>query len=152
MSGTLQMGQKSPLVLSASSSFTERSKLSQWHGVIQLNTVLRVCARLLHFLTTCDERCVPNTSPAPTAASATCSPLLEPFLGTRTVYGRAKWNADPGLNCCKAEWTLGDSIGQESACFLLFMLSFYLQAVFPSLLNKTHLPFTYLTGAPDAHF
>lgn len=65
------------LVLPANSSFTERSKLSQWHDVIQLNAVLHVRTRLFHFLTTCGERCAPNTCPAPPAASAPFSPPLE---------------------------------------------------------------------------
>lgn len=46
----------------------------------------------------------------------------------------------PGLNCCKPEWTLGDSIVQESACFLaLHALPLFTSCLPISLNSKARL-------------
>lgn len=86
----LQMGVKWLLVLSANSSFTERSKLSQRRGVIQSNAVLRVRTRLFHFLTTCEDSVCP-TSPCP-YSSISHPPTA---AGSSHSWGQEQVMADP---------------------------------------------------------
>lgn len=78
------MGEKLLLVLSANLVFHRKIKAVPMAWWI---SILRVHTRLFHFLTMCDERCVPNTSPAPTAALATFSLLEAPIPGDKSSLG-----------------------------------------------------------------
>lgn len=75
---------------------------------------------------------------------------------TKESFCQMQIKCCPGLNCCKPEWTLGDSIGQESACFLLFRLSLYLPLslslfIFISFISL-YLPFSLNDKGPLASY
>lgn len=73
---------------------------------------------------------------------------------TKESFCQMQIKCCPGLNCCKPEWTLGDSIGQESVCFLLFMLSLYLPLSLSPFISfiSLYLPFSLNDKAPLASY